>query len=122
MLDCSLPEPQLRARQGEPWRPGRLIPLDAFVVGDAGEEDGALIAASIDASLAPEQPLKIIMHRAMVAAEPSGQGSQIDLDAVTAGRMAADHVKGFVRGDSVGNGLFGRGLRLEKSPHQGPYS
>ncbi len=61
------------------------------------------------------------MHRAVTTPEPRGQGSQIDLRAAIACRMPAVHEEGFIRGNEMGNGLFGQrgGLRLEKSPHQG---
>ena len=49
--------------------------LHPVVVRDAGEEHGSLIAASLDTPLTAEQAHKIIMHRAVIAAEPCGQGS-----------------------------------------------
>ena len=66
-----------------------LLVLDALVVREAGEEDGALVAAGLGAPLTAEQPHQVIVHRAVVAAEPRGQGRQVDLDAVIAGGITA---------------------------------
>jgi hypothetical protein len=49
--------------------------LNPFVVWDAGEEHGSLIAASVSTPLTAEQAHKVIMHRAVIAAEARGQGS-----------------------------------------------
>ena len=77
-------------------RPGAMIllVLDALVVREAGEEDGALVAAGLGAPLTAEQPHQVIVHRAVVAAEPRGPGRQVDLDAVIAGGITAFR-KGF---------------------------
>jgi hypothetical protein len=65
--------------------------LNPFVVRDAGEEHGALIATSLGAPLTAEQPHQIVMHGAVIAAEARGQGSEIDLSAVIASRVSAIH-------------------------------
>jgi hypothetical protein len=61
---------------------------------NAGEEHRPAITAGIGAPLAAEQSHKFIMLRAMIAAEPCGQGPHIEVFTATASRVPAFLHKG----------------------------
>lgn len=85
------------------------LPLLASVVRNAGEEHRTSVAALGFTFRATEEPDQILMHRAMVGAEPIDQRLDIELCRFAAHRVPAVDIDGFAVGQGVGEGLFGHG-------------
>ena len=87
------------------------LPLVAGVVRNACEEYRPAITPGGLAFRAAKDPNQILVHRAVIGAEPVGQSCDIELCRSTAHGMTAGDVEGFASGQ--GEGLLGHGeLRL----------
>lgn len=85
------------------------LPLLAFVVWNDREEDRPAFAAGSLAFRATEDPDQILMHRAVIGAEPVNQRRDVKLGRLAAERVPAIDVHRLMGGQGVGECFLGHG-------------